>query len=108
MRWPPKWIGRRRRPSCSLRGCRKTTLIRLVSTLLTLDTGRVEVFGHDIEREEMAVKRLINRVSVDAAFFKKLSPMENLLFAARIYGVDTGNARPNAVRITERLGIPEK
>ena len=46
--------------------------------LLTLDEGRVEVFGHDIERDEMAVKRLINRVSVDAAFFKKLSPMENL------------------------------
>ena len=42
--------------------------------------------AHDIERDEMAVKRLINRVSVDAAFFKKLSPMENLLFAARLYG----------------------
>ena len=38
----------------------KSTLIRLVSTLLTLDTGRVEVFGHDVERDEMAVKRLIN------------------------------------------------
>ena len=69
-------------------GSGKSTLIRLVSGLLTLDTGRVEVFGHDIERDEMAVKRLINRVSVDAAFFKKLSPMENLLFAARLYGLD--------------------
>ena len=56
-------------------GSGKSTLIRLVSTLLTLDTGRVEVFGHDIERDEMAVKRVINRVSVDAAFFKKLSPV---------------------------------
>src|ERR671924_573087 len=108
MRWPPKWIGRRRRPSCSLRGCRKTTLIRLVSTLLTLDTGRVEVFGHDIEREEMAVKRLINRVSVDAAFFKKLSPMENLLFAARLYGIDGGVARRETIAILDRLGIAEK
>ncbi|HET8587548.1 MAG TPA: ATP-binding cassette domain-containing protein, partial [Candidatus Limnocylindria bacterium] len=54
-------------------GSGKSTLIRLVSTLLTLDAGRVEVFGHDIVRDEMAVKRLINRVSVDAAFFKKLS-----------------------------------
>ena len=74
-------------------GSGKSTLIRLVSGLLTLDEGRVEVFGHDIEREEMAVKRLINRVSVDAAFFKKLSPMENLLFAARLYGIDA-KARP--------------
>src|SRR5205814_10261677 len=69
-------------------GSGKSTLIRLVSGLLTLDEGRVEVFGHDIERDEMAVKRLINRVSVDAAFFKKLSPMENLSFAARLYGLD--------------------
>ena len=38
----------------------------------------------------MAVKRLINRVSVDAAFFKKLSPLENLSFAARLYGLDAG------------------
>jgi ABC-2 type transport system ATP-binding protein len=89
-------------------GSGKSTLIRLVSGLLTLDQGRVEVFGHDIVREEMAVKRLINRVSVDAAFFKKLSPMENLLFAARLYGIDPGLARRETVRITERLGIAAK
>ena len=89
-------------------GSGKSTLIRLISGLLTLDQGRVEVFGHDIEREEMAVKRLINRVSVDAAFFKKLSPMENLLFAARIYGLDGSDAKRDAVAILARLGISEK
>jgi ABC-2 type transport system ATP-binding protein len=89
-------------------GSGKSTLIRLISGLLTLDSGRVEVFGHDIERDEMAVKRVINRVSVDAAFFKKLSPMENLLFAARLYGIDGGGARREAVAILGRLGIAEK
>jgi ABC-2 type transport system ATP-binding protein len=119
-------VGRRKRPvtaiaDVSLRverggtvgilganGSGKSTLIRLVSGLLTLDEGRVEVFGHDIVREEMAVKRLINRVSVDAAFFKKLSPMENLLFAARLYGIDAGHARRETVAICERLGIARK
>jgi ABC-2 type transport system ATP-binding protein len=89
-------------------GSGKSTLIRLISGLLTLDKGRVEVFGHDIEREELAVKRLINRVSVDAAFFKKLSPMENLLFAARLYGLDGRDARHDAVAILARLGVSEK
>lgn len=89
-------------------GSGKSTLIRLVSGLLTLDKGRVEVFGLDIERDEMAVKRLINRVSVDAAFFKKLSPMENLLFAARLYGLDGADARHDAISILARLGISEK
>jgi ABC-2 type transport system ATP-binding protein len=89
-------------------GSGKSTLVRLMSTLLTLDTGRVEVFGHDIERDEMAVKRLINRVSVDAAFFKKLSPHENLIYAARLYGLDARQAKADAVRILARLGIGEK
>ena len=89
-------------------GSGKSTLIRLVSGLLTLDEGRVEIFGLDIERDEMAVKRLINRVSVDAAFFKKLSPMENLLFAARLYGLDAGRARIEAIEILGRLGIARK
>jgi ABC-2 type transport system ATP-binding protein len=89
-------------------GSGKSTLIRLVSTLLTLDSGRVEVFGHDIERDEMAVKRLINRVSVDAAFFKKLSPHENLTYAARLYGMDARKARVEAIRILARLGIGDK
>jgi ABC-2 type transport system ATP-binding protein len=89
-------------------GSGKSTLIRLVSGLLTLDEGRVEVFGHDIVREEMAVKRLINRVSVDAAFFKKLSPMENLVFAARLYGKDARLAKREAIEILGRLGIAEK
>jgi ABC-2 type transport system ATP-binding protein len=89
-------------------GSGKSTLIRLVSTLLTLDGGRVEVLGHDIERDEMAVKQLINRVSVDAAFFKKLSPHENLAYAARLYGLDARRARAEAITILARLGIGEK
>ena len=89
-------------------GSGKSTLIRLVSTLLTLDAGKVEVFGRDIERDEMAVKRVINRVSVDAAFFKKLSPDENLRYAARLYGMDASLAKLEARQILVRLGIGEK
>ena len=89
-------------------GSGKSTLIRLICGLLTLDTGRVEIFGHDLVREELAVKRLINRVSVDAAFFKKLSPLENLSFAARLYGLESGAARTAAIEILGRLGISQR
>ncbi len=86
-------------------GSGKSTLIRLISTLLIPDTGTITIFGHDVMREEMAVKRLINRVSVDAAFFKKLSPMENLMYAARLYGMSPAHARTRIVEILTRLGI---
>ncbi len=86
-------------------GSGKSTLIRLISTLLVPDTGRVLVFGHDVVKDEMAVKRLINRVSVEAAFFRVLSPMENLLYAARLYGLDAKLARQRIVEILDNLGI---
>jgi ABC-2 type transport system ATP-binding protein len=86
-------------------GSGKSTLIRLIAGLLTLDSGRVEVFGYDIERDELQVKRLINRVSVDAAFFKKLSPMENLTFAARVYGLEIKAAKQRVYAILERLHV---
>jgi ABC-2 type transport system ATP-binding protein len=89
-------------------GSGKSTLIRLISTLLTIDAGRIEVLGHDVARDEMAVKRLINRVSVDAAFFKKLSPHENLAYAARLYGMDPKQARVQSTAILARLGIGPK
>jgi ABC-2 type transport system ATP-binding protein len=86
-------------------GSGKSTLIRLIAGLLTIDVGRVEVFGYDVVRDELEVKRLINRVSVDAAFFKKLSPMENLTFAARVYGLDVKAARLSIYSILDRLHV---
>lgn len=86
-------------------GSGKSTLIRVISTLLVPDVGRVLVFGHDVVREEMAVKKLINRVSVEAAFFRVLSPMENLIYAARMYGMDAALARKQIVEILTQLGI---
>jgi len=89
-------------------GSGKSTLVRCISTLLLPDEGGITVFGHDVLREEMAVKRLINRVSVDASFFKKLTPMENLLYGARLYGVDARQAREQIVVILERLGLKKE
>jgi len=89
-------------------GSGKSTLIRLVSTLLLPDRGSISVFGLDVVRDELRVKQLINRVSVDAAFFKKLSPMENLLYAARLYGLGAGTAQHRGLEILDRLGISHK
>jgi ABC-2 type transport system ATP-binding protein len=86
-------------------GSGKSTLIRVFSTLLLPDAGSVTVFGHDVRSDELAVKRLINRVSVEASFFKKLSAMENLVYAGRLYGVAPEDARTKAQAILRRLGI---
>ena len=79
-------------------GSGKSTLIRLVSTLLIPDGGAIRVFGYDVQRDERAVRRLINRVSVEASFFKKLSALENLMYAARLYDLPIHAAREHGVR----------
>lgn len=88
-------------------GSGKSTLIRLMSTLLIPDSGQINVFGLDVREHEMQVKRLINRVSVEASFFKKLSAVENLLYALRLYGRHGSELRPEITRILGELGLAE-
>ncbi len=86
-------------------GSGKSTLIRMLSTLLIPDEGTIRIFGYDVVHDERMVQRLINRVSVEASFFKKLSPMENLLYAARLYNMSGSEARVRIKEILQRLGI---
>lgn len=89
-------------------GSGKSTLIRILSTLLTLDGGEVRMLGHRLPQDENQLRRLIGRVSVDAAFYKKLSPRENLLYAAQLYGLEPRGAERRAMEILERLGIESR
>ncbi len=50
----------------------------------------------------------MNRVSVEASFFKKLSAVENLLYGAKLYGVTSGEAKPRIKEILERTGFDPK
>jgi ABC-2 type transport system ATP-binding protein len=86
-------------------GSGKSTLIRILSTLLIPDGGEVRVLGHKLPEEEKAVRWKIGRVSVDAAFYKKLSARENLLYSAYLYGLNPKHAEKRAFEILERLGI---
>ncbi len=87
-------------------GSGKSTLVRLLSTLLIHDGGEAKIFGHDAFSETRAVQRLVNRVSVEASFFKKMSAAENLSYAARFYGMGPAETRVKIPEILERVGFP--
>ncbi len=121
-----RWFGRRKRPIHAVKdvtfqvkrgeifailgpnGSGKSTLIRIISTLLFPDRGSVHIFGMDVMKKRLYVRRMINRVSVEAAFFKKLSSYENLMYAARLYDVKPEEARVRSREILERLGFSPK
>src|SRR6266550_1588448 len=87
-------------------GSGKSTLIRILGTLLTPDAGRATVFGWDVVAEPLSVRKHVNRVSVEAAFFKELSPWENMLYAARLYGGGAAGTRERVLEVLEKLGLP--
>jgi ABC-2 type transport system ATP-binding protein len=87
-------------------GSGKSTLVRILATLVLPDAGWARVFGHDVVSDSMAVRRHINRVSVEAAFFKELSAWENLLYAARIYGTAGRGLRRRVEEALTSFGLP--
>src|SRR5256884_5049671 len=87
-------------------GSGKSTLVRLLSTLLLPDGGTATIFGHDVVRDSRSVQRLVNRVSVEASFFKKMSSEENLSYAARFYGMGPTETREKIPKILSRVGFP--
>jgi ABC-2 type transport system ATP-binding protein len=87
-------------------GSGKSTLVRLLSTLLLPDGGEARIFGYDVFKEARAVRRLVNRVSVEASFFKKMSAAENLAYAARFYGMGPRETHAKIPLILERVGVP--
>src|SRR4249920_3317081 len=86
-------------------GSGKSTLVRLLSTLLLPDGGTARIFGHDIG-ETRAVRTLVNRVSVEASFFKKMSATENLAYAARFYGLTPKETKQRIPEILDKVGFP--
>jgi ABC-2 type transport system ATP-binding protein len=87
-------------------GSGKSTLVRLLSTLLINDAGEARIFGYDAFRDTKTIRRLVNRVSVEASFFKKMSAAENLSYAARFYGMGPAQTRTAIPEILEKVGFP--
>jgi ABC-2 type transport system ATP-binding protein len=87
-------------------GSGKSTLVRLLSTLLLDDGGSARIFGHDVEAEGGSVRKLVNRVSVEASFFKKMSSEENLGYAARFYGMPWSATKELIPQILDKVGFP--
>ena len=88
-------------------GSGKSSLIRILSTLLIADAGEVKLLGYKLPDQQEQVRKIIGRVSVDAAFYKKLSARENLLYTALLYGQKAREAEREAMHILERLGMED-
>jgi ABC-2 type transport system ATP-binding protein len=86
-------------------GSGKSSMIRILSTLLIPDAGHCEIMGLRLPTKEREVRRLIGRVGSDAAYYRKLSVRENLIFGGSMYGLRSAETEARSLQILERIGF---
>ncbi|MFC1783553.1 heme ABC exporter ATP-binding protein CcmA [Planctomycetota bacterium] len=72
---------------CGANGAGKSTLLRIIAGLLHPTEGQVQIKGFDIRKDPQAAKPLIGVISHKSMLYPDLTVAENLIFAARLYGV---------------------
>ncbi|MEC9097147.1 MAG: ABC transporter ATP-binding protein, partial [Planctomycetota bacterium] len=89
-------------------GSGKTTLFRLLSTLISVQQGRLRVFNHDVQSEADAVRHDLGVVFQAPSLDGKLTAYENLAVQAVLYGLSKGEAQGRISEVSEQLGIADR
>jgi ABC-2 type transport system ATP-binding protein len=79
-------------------GAGKTTTLRMLATLLTPDGGEATIAGVDLRRSPGEVRRRIGYVAQGGCTWDEVSAREELVYQARLYGLDKAEARDRAQR----------
>lgn len=86
----------------------KTTLFRLLSTLIPIQSGAARVLGYDVARQTADVRRRIGVVFQAPSLDKKLTVVENLHHQGHLYGMSGGALRHRANEMLTRLGLADR
>ena len=86
-------------------GAGKTTIVKILSTLLRPSSGHAVVAGYDVVRDAAKVRASIGLTGQDAALDLALSGRENLVLFARLRGMRRRDARLRAAELIERFGM---
>lgn len=88
-------------------GAGKTTAVRILTTLIKPDGGRALIEGHDVVRDEAAVRRTIGLAGQSAAIAEDLTGRENLEIIGSLYHLPKVEVRRRASDLLERFGLAD-
>jgi len=86
----------------------KTTLFRLLTTLLPIQKGEISVLGHDLRGRQAAVQMACGVVFQAPSVDKKLTVSENMRQQAALYGVAGGDCRARSRELLEHFGLADR
>lgn len=88
-------------------GAGKTTTVRILSTLLNFDAGKVTVEGFDVKDEADDVRKIIGLTGQSAAVDELLTGRENLIMMGRLYRLTSASAKDRAQELLEEFDLVE-
>lgn len=88
-------------------GAGKSTLIRMLATVLAAETGDAVIFGRSVRREPAQVIPRIGYMSQNFSMYPDLSAAENLNFFATLRGVGRAERRRRAAQLMSAMGLAE-
>lgn len=86
----------------------KTTLFRILSTLLHPDAGSARVLGFDVVNQPLEVRRHIGVVFQNQSLDRRLSVRENLEHQGRLYGLSGGVLDSRIDDVLARTGLSDR
>src|SRR3954463_9056940 len=86
-------------------GAGKSTTVRVLVTLTHADDGNASVAGHDVRREQNAVRRVIGYVPQDSGVDQFGTGRENLMLQGRVQGMGGKDLRARADDLLKLVGI---
>lgn len=86
----------------------KSTLFRLLSTLISLQSGTIRVFGHDVASERLIVRQNMGVVFQSPSLDRKLTVSENMLSQAALYGIVGKAARQRTQELLDLFGLADR
>lgn len=86
----------------------KTTLFRLLSTMLPLQEGNAAVLGYDLRRQVQAIRERIGVVFQAPSLDRKLTVTENIRHQAALYGLFGGPLRQRLDEMLDRFGLTDR
>jgi ABC-2 type transport system ATP-binding protein len=88
-------------------GAGKSTLIRMLATVLTPDSGDATIFGNSVRRSPGRVISRIGYMSQNFSMYPDLSVIENLNFFATLRGIGRAERGRRAVDLMSAMGLVE-